>query len=134
MEIEIEEKHVSMLEDRLNNALKEKSEIVSGELVEVEMSTATHSMNLTTVFKIDNSLKRKGNIMIANLSWKSLSIKDEIEIGGFDFNKIGKNIRPYIENLTVYHSYYENGTRLITKEMAMNSIGNLTVYDLSSLQ
>lgn len=131
----ISESDAAKVEEALNAALAEISPSQSAELRAIEMSSDANWMNLTLKFEIRGALERKGSLMEADCSWRSISIRGPVVISGFDFNGIGKSfLRPSLEAYGGHLGFYENGTVLVTKERGLNAIGNFTPFDLAAFR
>lgn len=131
----IGEGDAARVEASLNAALAEASPGLSAELRAIEMASDANWMNLTLKFEIRGALLKRGSLIEADCSWRSLSLRGPIEISGFDFNGIGRTfLRPSIEGYEGHLGFYENATRLVTKDRALNLIGNFTPFDLAAFR
>lgn len=135
------------------------SAIFNGALRKVEPSASFSSLtisvwsnatwlNLTIAMSISGVSETKGDIAVANATWKAFNITSDLRAGNLSYNTVGREyFRPVLDfyvnasrfennpNATIKAvTFFINETQSVAGAEAANNVGNFTVLDFRSLE
>jgi len=94
------------------------------------------TIEVVVQFNVFGVISRHGEVVAANLTWRTLNIPDDIFAENVSYNLVGKayfrGIVPRFENMTGAR-FYENRTLPVTVYRAKDIAGNITMLRFKSL-
>ena len=95
-----------------------------------------NTIEVAVQFNVFGVVSRHGEVVTANLTWRTLNISDDLSIENVSYNLVGKayfrEIVPRFENMTGAR-FYENRTLPVTVYRAKDIAGNITMLGFKFL-
>ncbi|MBS7622893.1 hypothetical protein KEJ39_04360 [Candidatus Bathyarchaeota archaeon] len=124
-------------QDAFQEALRDKRRELRVSSLTIDIASSRVWMNVTARFALDGALDSDQDTLRADLGWLPLKVTSDLRSGNLSYNLVGLNqLRPYIEGLTNQTGvkYFSPIFTPITAQMAANTAGNVTIFDLQGLE
>ncbi|MEM2943100.1 MAG: hypothetical protein QXT81_06725 [Candidatus Bathyarchaeia archaeon] len=94
-------------------------------------------LNVTARFALEGALDSAQDTLRVDLGWLPFKVTSDLRSGNLSYNLVGlKQLRPYVEGLSNQTGvrYFSPIFTPITADMAANTAGNVTIFDLQGLK
>jgi len=134
--IELTGQDISQAQSAFQDALRAKKPDLSISSFSIDIISSKIWLNVTAKFTLDGALDAGQDTTKADLHWLTFKVPSDLKVENLSYNLVGpKLLRPYIERLPNQTGikYYSPIFTPITAQMAADTAGNFTIFDLQAV-
>lgn len=135
--VEVTGPDLSEAQAAFQEALRTKKQDLSISSFSIDISSNQMWLNVTAKFTLDDALDSSQDTLKADLRWLPFKVSSDLKAGSLSYNLVGsKQLRPYVERLPNQTGikYFSPTFTPITAQMAANTAGNATIFDLQAIR
>jgi hypothetical protein len=135
--VEVTGKDLSEARDAFQEALNARRPELRLSSLSIEILSSHVWLNVSARFALEGALDSAQDTLRADLGWLPFKVTSDLRSGNLSYNLVGlRQLRPYVEGLSNKTGvrYFSPIFTPITAQMAANTAGNVTIFDLQGLE